>query len=66
MACQQPESGRIVVAADGTVWAAGDTWFDGWVAYYDETWQPMETSGSASTRWRPTPRAECGRMEKTV
>ena len=33
---------RIVVDADGIVWAAGDTWFDGWVAYYDETWHPME------------------------
>jgi hypothetical protein len=32
------EVGQIVVATDGTVWAAGD----GWVAYYDETWQPME------------------------
>jgi hypothetical protein len=32
------EVGLIVVATDGTVWAAGD----GWVAYYDETWQPTE------------------------
>ncbi|MEA3511356.1 MAG: hypothetical protein U9R51_07980, partial [Actinomycetota bacterium] len=29
---------RIVVATDGTVWAIG--W--GWIAYYDETWQPIE------------------------
>jgi sugar lactone lactonase YvrE len=30
---------QIVVAADGTVWAFGD----GWVAYYDGTWQLVET-----------------------
>ena len=29
---------RIVVATDGTVWAIGG----GWIAYYDETWQPIE------------------------
>jgi len=33
---------KIVVATDGTVWAAGDSWGDGWIAYYDQTWQPME------------------------
>ncbi|MEA2023929.1 MAG: hypothetical protein U9N79_06515, partial [Actinomycetota bacterium] len=29
---------QIVVAADGTVWATGD----GWLAYYDGTWNPVE------------------------
>ena len=33
---------RIVVAADGTVWASGDSVGDGWIAYFDQTWQPME------------------------
>ena len=30
---------QIVVATDGTVWATGH----GWLAYYDGTWQPVET-----------------------
>ena len=29
----------IVVAGDGTVWASGD----GWIAYYDQAWHPLET-----------------------
>ena len=33
---------RIVVAADGTVWASGDSVGDGWIADSDQTWQPME------------------------